>query len=63
MKSIIIGANLLNICLFGYMTLFAKVSYTIIIAKQFVLLRKRLSFGVEETIPTTTKQFVLLSKR
>ena len=40
MKSIIIGANLLNICLFGYMTLFAKVSYTIIIAKQFVLLRK-----------------------
>ena len=63
MKSIIIDDNLLNICLFGHMTLFTKASYTIITPKQFVLVCKRLSFRVVETIPTRPKQIVLLLKK
>ena len=60
MRSIIIGANLLNICLFGYMTLFAKASYTIITPKQFVLVLKVPFLYRFKTILTTPKQVVLL---
>ena len=45
------------------MTLFAKASYTIIPPTQFVLVCKRLSFRVVETIPTRPKQIVLLLKK
>ena len=60
LKSIIIGANPLNICMFGNMTLFAKASYTIITAKQFVLVCKRLSLRGEKMLPSIPKQIVLL---
>jgi len=59
-KSIIIDANLLIICLFGDMTLFAKASYTIITPKQIVLVLKVPFLYRFKTILTTPKQFVLL---
>ena len=61
LKSIIIGANLLNTCLLDDMTLLTKASYIIITTKQVVLISKRLSLRGEKMLSSTTKQLVLLS--